>query len=87
MSVPRRVGEGPAETVAGFLATAAIFASFVALVYRPVRIGLFTILLALVAAGMAGGRHARLAALAVAVASACWVLGMAFAVISRSPLY
>ena len=86
MSVPRGAGDSPAEAVAGFLAAAAIFASSVALVYRPVRIGVFTIVLALVAAGM-GGRHARLAALAVAVATGCWVLGMAIAVLTENPLY
>ena len=86
MSVPRRAGDRPADAVAGFLASAAIFASFVALVYRPVRIGPFTILLALVASGM-GGRHARLAAIAVAVATVCWVVGMSIAVWTRNPLY
>ena len=86
MSVSPGVRDRPAEAVAGFLAAAAIFASFVALVDRPVRIAPFTILLALVACGM-GGRHARLAAFAVAVATACWVAGMVIAVLLSRPLY
>ena len=76
----------PAEVVAGFLATVAIFASAIGLVYRPVRVVLFAILIALVAAGM-GGRHARLAAFAVGFATACWIAGTVIAVLAGKPLY
>jgi hypothetical protein len=74
------------EAVAGFLAALSIFASLFALAYRPVRIIPFAIVLAFVAAGM-GGRHARLAAFAVATATACFIAGMVIAVITRHPLY
>ena len=77
----------PAEIVAGFLATAAIFASIVTLIYRPARIGPAAILTALVAAGMAGGRHARLAAFAVGIATVCWIAGMAIAVLTESEIF
>ncbi len=53
---------------------------------RPIRIGVAAEILALVAAGI-GGRHQRLAAVAVGIAGACWVLGMAIAVITQRPLF
>jgi hypothetical protein len=76
----------PAETVAGFLATAAIAVAFVALVYRPARLAPAAILVALVASAI-GGRHARLAALAVAVAALCFVAGMTIAVATDTPVF
>jgi hypothetical protein len=76
----------PADTVAGFLAALAIFGGLIAIVERPVPIGLFSIFIALVAAGM-GGRHERLAAIAVAVASASWLAGMIVSVITNRPLW
>lgn len=76
----------PAEVLAGFMATAAIVAGLVAIVHRPVRIAPFAILIALVAAGI-GGRHARLAGLAVAVATVGWLLGMTVSVLTDRPLY
>ena len=79
--------DGAAEIVAGFLATAAIFASIITLIYRPARIGPAAILTALVAAGMAGGRHARLAAFAVGIATVCWIAGMAIAVLTETELF
>ncbi|HEV8603661.1 MAG TPA: hypothetical protein VGQ68_09750 [Gaiellaceae bacterium] len=76
----------PGETVAGFLAAISLTASAVATVYRPVRLAPFAILVAIVAAGL-GGRHARLAAFAVAVGSVCWLVGMAVAVLTSRPIY
>jgi hypothetical protein len=76
----------PSEAVAGFLAAASIFASLFALAYRPIRLIPFAIVLALVAAGI-GGRHARLAAFAVAVGTVCFVAGMVIAVVTKHPLY
>ena len=61
-------------------------ASVLAVVYRPVRLAPFAILLALVAAGI-GGRYARLAAFAVGVATLGWVIGMTVAVLTSRPLY
>jgi hypothetical protein len=76
----------PAEVVAGLMAAAAIFAGLVAIAYRPFRIAPFAVLIALIACGI-GGRHSRLAAFAVGVASAGWVIGMIVAVLTRHPMY
>ncbi len=74
------------DTVAGFLATLSIFASALALAYRPARIVPFAVLLALIATRMSA-RNERLAAWAVAVSVICWTLGMTIAVVTESPLY
>ena len=86
------------DTFAGLLSATAIFVGLLGatnfnlsisgthLEMRPVRIGVAAVVLALVAAGI-GGRHRRLAAAAVAIAGACWVLGMAIAVITQRPLF
>ena len=76
----------PVEAVAGLMASAALFTSFIALVYRPMRIAPIAVLIALVAAVM-GGRHARLAGAAVAVGTICWAIGMAIAVLWEKPLF
>jgi hypothetical protein len=79
--------EGPAETIAGFLSALAIFGGVIAIAQRPVTIGLFSLLVALVAAGMAGGRNRRLAAAAVAIAGTSWFAGMVVSVITNRPLW
>ena len=79
--------EGSAETVAGFLATIAIFGSLIAIVERPVTIGLPSLFVALVAAAMAAGRHQKLAAAAVAIAGTSWLAGMIVAVLTSRPLW
>ena len=76
----------PADTVAGLLAACSIFASLVALAYRPARITPFTIGIALIAVGI-GERNARLAAFALAVATICFVLGMTIAVLTENPIF
>jgi hypothetical protein len=86
VSTPARTSDSPAELVAGFLATLAIFFSCIALVYRPVRITPFTILLALIAAGI-GGRFARLAAWAVGISTACFIVGTFFAIWTNNPIF
>ena len=87
MSVPPAEGrERPAEAVAGFLAAAAIFVSLMGIAYRPVRLVPVAILLALVAAGI-GGRAARIAAWAVAIATSSFAVGLAVAVITSNPLW
>src|SRR5205085_12386474 len=61
MSVPAPAQEyRPADAVAGFMAAASIFASLIALVYRPFRITPVTIAVSLIAVGMSS-RHQRLA--------------------------
>jgi len=76
----------PAETVAGILAAVSIVASLLSLTYRPIRLAPFAIIVACVAAGI-GGRHARLAAIAVASASVCFVLALVIAIWTGHPLY
>jgi hypothetical protein len=76
----------PAETVAGFLASAAIFASLMGVAYRPLRLIPLAIVLALVATAI-GGRHARLAMFAVFAGAACFAIGLAAAVITSNPLW
>jgi hypothetical protein len=74
------------DTVAGLLATLSIFASSLGMIYRPVRIIPFAIVLALIAARMSG-RQKRLTGAAIAVAVICWTVGMAIAVITENPIY
>ena len=76
----------PAETLAGFLAAAAIFLSLVGVAYRPLRMVPFAILLSLIAVGI-GGRSERLAAYAAATGAACFAIGLAVAVITSHPLW
>ena len=73
-------------TVAGLLAATAIAVSLSAWAYKPVRIAPAAFLVALLAAGM-GGRHARLAAWAVAAAAVGWVVGMTIAIATGRALY
>jgi hypothetical protein len=76
----------PAETIAGLLASVAIFTSLVGVAYRPLRLVPFAILLALVAVAI-GGRHERLAALALFVGALCFAAGLAAAVVTSHPLW
>jgi hypothetical protein len=76
----------PAETVAGFLAAAAIFVSLTGVAYRPLRLIPLAIVLALVATAI-GGRHLRLAMIAVYTGAACFAIGLAAAVITSNPLW
>ncbi|HMI99652.1 MAG TPA: hypothetical protein VK488_07465 [Gaiellaceae bacterium] len=77
----------PAEIAAGFLAAISMTASAIALVYRPVRLGPFAILVALIAAALAGDRHSKLAGAAVAFATLGWLAGMMIAVVLSRPIY
>ena len=76
----------PADTIAGLLAALSVLASAIGLAYRPARLIPFALLLAIIAAGM-GGRHSRLAAAAIVMGSACFVVGMAVAVITNNPVF
>ena len=86
MSTPARTADRPADAVAGLLAALAIFGSCLALAYRPVRVIPFTILIALIAAAF-GGRHQRLAAYAVGISGACFIVGTFFAIITNHPIF
>lgn len=84
---PARERDGAGENVAGFLAALAIFGGLIAIVERPVTIGLFSLLLALIAAGMAAGRHRNLAGIAVGIATTSWLAGMIVSVVTNRPLW
>jgi hypothetical protein len=75
-----------ADIVAGFLAVVAIAAAFFSLAYRPVRVDVFAIILSFVAAGMAD-RNRRLAAIAVGITSACFIVGLVIAIVTNRPLF
>jgi hypothetical protein len=76
----------PVDAVAGLLASLSIFASLVGVAYRPGRLIPSALLLALLAAAM-GGRHFRLPAFAIGIGGACFVIGMAAAVITDHPVF
>ena len=81
-----REGRSTAETVAGFLSAMAIFVSLVGIAWHPLRLILPSLVLALVASGMAGpGRRLPLAA--VLISATCFFLGLAVAVITSHPLW
>lgn len=86
MSVSPAERDRPSDTIAGLLSAAAIAVGLVAIAYRPVRLAPPAIVLALVAAGI-GGRHGRLAAVAVTVATVGWFVGMVLAVITHHRLF
>ncbi len=75
-----------AQTVAGFLAAFAIFVAAIGVFYKPLRLILPSILLALIAVGI-GGRFAKLAQTAVIVCVICFPLGMTVAVVTRHSLW
>ena len=76
----------PSETVAGYLASVAIFISLISLAWHPLRLILPAILVSLIAAAM-GGRHQRLAFAAVMIAAACFFFGLTIAVVTSRPLW
>ena len=76
----------PSETVAGFLASLAIFVSLISLAWHPLRLILPAILIALIAAAI-GGRHQRLAFAAVMIAAACFFFGLTIAVVTSRALW
>jgi hypothetical protein len=81
-------GREPAHWgVAGYLAAVVHFASPVALVYYPGRIGPGAMLVALLAAALAGPRQRLFAASAVAAATIWWFVGMVIAIVLERPLF
>jgi hypothetical protein len=77
---------GPAELVSGFLAVISIVGSLLAVVWDPLRVSPFAVLLALIAVGMAP-RGARLPVLAVVTGSICFIVGLTIAVTTNNPIY
>ena len=86
MSAVRGGPSDAREAVAGLMASAAIFTSFIGLAYKPARLIPAAVLMAFVAARMTE-RHSRLAGLAVAASVVCWTVGMTIAVVTERPLY
>lgn len=76
----------PAEGVGGLLAATSIFVSLASIVYHPLRLVLLSIVLALLATAI-GGRHSRLAGLAVGIGALAFILGMTVAVAASRPLW
>jgi hypothetical protein len=73
-------------TIGGLLAAFAIALGLISLVWYPGRTGTGAMFLALLAAAM-GGPHGRLAGIAVAVATVCWLIGMVIAVVTERPIF
>jgi hypothetical protein len=81
-------GREPAHwTVAAYLAAIVHFASPIALVYYPGRIGPATMFVALLAAALAGPRQRLFAASAVGAATIWWFVGMVIAITLERPLF
>ena len=76
----------PLETLAGFLAAAALAVALLGIAYKPTRLALPAAAIAL-ACVMIGGRYHRLATWAVWIATVSWFLGMTVAVITQHSIW
>lgn len=76
----------PIETLAGFLSAAAIAVALLGIVYKPTRLALPAVVIAL-ACVIVGGRFHRLATWAVWIGATSWFLGMMFAVITKHSIW
>jgi len=76
----------PSEAVAGLLASLAIFAGALELVYRPFRLAPAALLLVLVATVMSRDQP-RIIPLAYVVVGVCFVAGAALQILTHHPLY
>ena len=85
-TVPPTARERPAEVVAGYLAALAIVGGAVAVVIRPVPIGIASILIGFLAVALAD-RNQRLAAAGVTLASVGFLGGMIVSVLTSRPLW
>lgn len=74
------------QTLAGFLAAAAIFLGIFALLYRPVRMTVPAMVLALVATAI-GGRFSRLASFSVVAVVFGFVVGLTIQILVRHPIF
>ena len=74
------------QLVADFLATFALFAGLVSLVYYPGRLGTAAVFIALFAAAL-GGRDRYLVPVSVGVTTACWFAGMGIAIALDRPIF
>jgi hypothetical protein len=85
-TVPPTARERPAELVAGFLAVLAMAGGAIALVVRPVPLGVASIVIGFVAVALAD-RNQRLAAAGVTLASVGFLGGMIVSVLASRPLW
>ena len=74
------------QLVADFLATFALFAGLVGIVYSPGRLGTAAVFIAILAAAL-GGRDRYLVPVTVAVTAVCWFLGMLLAIALDRPIF
>jgi len=74
------------QLVADFLATFALFAGLLSLVYYPGRLGTAAVFIALFAAAL-GGRDRYLVPVSVGVTTACWFAGMGIAIALDRPIF
>lgn len=74
------------EAVAELLATLALFAGLVGIVYYPGRLGVAALFVAVLAAAL-GGTERRLVPVAVAVTTISWFVGMTLAVALDRPIF
>jgi hypothetical protein len=74
------------QLAADFLATFAIFAGLVGIVYTPGLVITAAVVVAVLAAAV-GGRDRWLVPFAVAVTGTCWLVGMALAVLLERPIF
>jgi hypothetical protein len=56
-------------------------------VYRPVRVIPFALVIAFIAVALTQERHARLATAAVVIGALAWLAGMTIAIVTERPLY
>lgn len=76
----------PAYTVAGFLASMAIFASLIGLVWHPLRLIPIATVLALIASAMAPHGN-RLARWSLFICAGCFFFGLLIAVVTTRSLW
>ena len=76
----------PSQLAADFLATIALFAGLVGIVYTPALVCTAAVVVAVLAATI-GGRDRWLVPFTVVVTGACWFAGMALAVLLERPIF
>ena len=81
---PREVT--PAQLAADFLATIALFAGLIGIVYTPALVCTAAVIVAVLAATI-GGRDRWLVPFTMVVTGACWFIGMALSVLLERPIF
>ncbi len=79
-------GRRSAETVAGYLSAMAIFVGLIGIAWHPLRLILPSLVIALVASGMAE-KSRRLPFAAVFICTGCLFFGFTVAVATSNPLW